>query len=585
MSTAPPPPRLPARGPAARRVRTALAALASAAVLAVATACAGPPRGGGDGVGASFALSAGTPKARGEIDSFSWALYAEPPTLDYTVAFDYPQNTILSNVCESLMRWTPGLTLEPGLARRATNPDPLTWVYDLRDGVRFHDGRTMTAADAVFSLERQRDPGNAAAWAQNFQNVASIRATGPLQVTVTLTKPDSQFNQYMATAAGVVASAAGIKAAGEDYGTSGGLACTGPFTLGEWKKGQSLELDRFDDYRGTAKAKAGAKAQAVAQAGAQAGAKAKKVVFRFLTDPSARTNALLSGEVDGGYLIPTESYGRLKNSGVGTLYFGEGLSTVNLGITNMKGPLGDVRVRRALSLALDRTGFVTAGLGGAGAATGSLTTRAAWAGASPEVRKTAFAGLTPAPDRDLAKARELVKEAGVGGRTITVATSAIGQDVSLLATAVQAAGTQIGLRIDLKSVAPNAFTALFTDPEAREGIDAFPLTYYDSITDPLDFLTNFRTGAYLNFAGFSDKRYDALVEQATASYDTEQRLRIASELQRMAADQLPWIPVAEWPTALFLNKRITGAPTTIAYMYYPWAADIGAAPAAEGSTP
>ncbi|MGW3394373.1 ABC transporter substrate-binding protein [Streptomyces hydrogenans] len=557
MSTAPPPPRVRRRRP----VRTALAALAAAALLAAVPACAGPPGSGGGGE--AFALSAGTPRPQGEIDSFTWAVYAEPPTLDYTAAFDYPQNTILSNVCESLMRWTPGLTLEPGLAEKATNPDPRTWVYDLRRGVRFHDGRTMTAEDVVFSLGRQRDPANAAVWAQNFQNVADIRATGPLQVTVRLKKPDSQFPQYMATAAGVVASKAGVLAAGDDYGTSGGLACTGPFTLGDWQKGQSLELRRFDGYRGPR-------------------AKAGKVVFRFLTDPSARTNALLSGEADGGYLIPTESYGRLKDSGVGTLYFGEGLSTVNLGITTMDGPLGDVRVRRALSLALDRAGFVQAGLGGAGTATTSLTTRAAWAGASPAVREAAFAGLPPTA-RDIEKARALVEEAGATGRTLTVATSSIGQDVSLLATVVQAAGSEIGLKVELKSVAPNAFTALFTDPEAREGIDAFPLTYYDSVTDPLDLLTNFRTGAYLNFAGFSDRRYDALVEQATATYDKDRRLGIEAQLQKLTAEHLPWIPVAEWPTALFLNKRITGAPTTIAYMYYPWAADIGAA--AAGAAP
>lgn len=392
-----PPPRVFRRRPGpfrgrsvpATAARAALAVLSSCAVLA---ACAGPPRDGTDGPGSSYALSAGTPKPKGDIDSFTWAVYAEPPTLDYTVAFDYPQNTVLSNVCESLMRWTPGLTLEPGLARKASNPDPTTWVYDLRSGVRFHDGRTMSADDVVFSLGRQMDPNNAAAWAQNFENVASIRRTGPLQVTVKLKKPDSQFPQYMATAAGVVASRAGVTAAGKDYGTSGGLACTGPFSLGAWQKGQSLELDRFDDYWGTR-------------------AKAGKVVFRFLTDPSARTNALLSGEADGGYLIPTESYARLKGSGVGTLYFGEGLSTVNVNVTDIKGPLGDVRVRKALSLALDRSGFVKAGLGGAGSVTNSLTTRAVWAGASPETRKAAFAGLPPT-DRDIEKARELVQEAG-----------------------------------------------------------------------------------------------------------------------------------------------------------------------------
>ncbi|WP_328941460.1 ABC transporter substrate-binding protein [Streptomyces sp. NBC_00250] len=542
------------RGRPAGRRRAAAAALLTAAALVA--ACAGPPKGG-ESTG-DFTLSKTTPAAKGEIDSFTWAVYAEPPTLDYTVAFDYPQNTILSNVCESLMRWTPGLTLEPGLAEKASNPDPKTWVYDLRRGVRFHDGRTMTADDVVFSLGRQTDPDNAAAWAQNFQNVASVRKTGPLQVTVKLKKPDSQFPQYMATAAGVVASKAGVEAAGKDYGTSGGLACTGPFELGTWNKGQSVELDRFDGYWGK-KAKSG------------------KAVFRFITDPSARTNALLSGEADGGYLIPTESYARLKGSGVGKLYFGEGLSTVNVNITNMKGPLGDIRVRRALSMALDRSGFVKAGLGGAGTVTNSLTTRAAWAAGSEQTRKNALEAL-PKVTPDIEKAKALIKEAGATGKTLTVATSSIGQDVSLLATAVQAAGAQIGLDIRLKTIAPNAFTALFTDPEAREGIDMFPLTYYDSITDPLDLLTNFKTGAYMNFAGYSDKKYDEGIDRAVSVYDPDKRLAIEADLQKHAAEQLLWIPVAEWPTAVFLNKRITGAPTTISYMYYPWAADVGSAP-------
>ncbi|MEV7420557.1 ABC transporter substrate-binding protein [Streptomyces sp. NPDC089919] len=556
MTTSPP---RPGRRPGAPRRPGRPAVAAATAVLtslALLTACAGPPKGKGGGV-SDVHLSASTPAARGEIDSFTWALYAEPPTLDYTVAFDYPQNTVLSNVCESLMRWTPELTTEPGLARKATNPDPLTWVYDLRPGVRFHDGRTMTADDVVFSLGRQTDPDNAAAWAQVFRNVAAVTKTGPLQVTVKLKRPDSQFPQYMATAAGVVASKAGVQAAGKNYGTAGGLACTGPFTLGTWAKGQSIELDRFDGYWGR-------KAQS------------KKAVFRILTDPSARTNAMLSGEVDGGYLIPTESYARLRDSRVGTLWFGEGLSTVNVNITDMKGPLGDVRVRRALSLALDRQGFVKAGLGGAGTVTNSLTTRAAWLGAPERTLKTAFDGLPPT-GQDLAKAKALIQEAGATGKTLTVATSSIGQDVSLLATAVQAAGTRIGLDIRLKTIAPNAFTALFTDPQAREGIDMFPLTYYDSITDPLDLLSNFKTGAYMNFAGYSDKGYDRLVDQASAAYAAGPRAEIEAKLQRHAAEHLLWIPVAEWPTALFQNKRITGAPTTIAYMYYPWAADVGAA--------
>ncbi|WP_329312791.1 hypothetical protein OG723_05950 [Streptomyces sp. NBC_01278] len=110
----------------------------------------------------------------------------------------------------------------------------------------------------------------------------------------------------------------------------------------------------------------------------------------------------------------------------------------------------------------------------------------------------------------------------------------------------------------LKTIAPNAFTALFTDPQAREGLDMFPETYYDSITDPMDLLSNFQTGAFQNYAGYSDPAYDDLVSKARAEYDPARRTAAAAQLQKKAADQVLWIPVAEWPTmvALFMTVNL-----------------------------
>ncbi|MFC5185496.1 ABC transporter substrate-binding protein [Actinomadura harenae] len=525
----------------------ALRASALALVL-LAAAC---DSGGSSGGGTGFALSPSTPSAKGDIASFSWGLYAEPPGLDYATAFDYPQNEILSNVCESLMRWTPQLTLEPGLAQEVRRPDPLTFVYRIRPGVRFHGGGTVTADDVVHSLNRHRDPAVGSTWVSAFEHVASIAKSGPLEVTVKLKSPDALFPQWMATSAGTVASARSLKSEGTRFGTPDGkVDCTGPFTLGRWNKGHSIEVDRFDGYWGRR-------------------ARSGKVIFKIITDENARTNALLNGDTDGGYLLNPNSYAKLK--GGGGLYFGRGATTVNLNVTNLKGTLGDVRVRKALSLALDRKGFVKAGLQGNGVPTSSLVTKDVW----PQ-GVDGGTGL-PSPETDIAAARRLVQDAGAVGRTVTVATSQIGPDVSLLATAVQAAGTRIGLKVDLRTVAPDAFTALFSDPKAREGIDAFPETYYLSVTDPLSMYRIFRTGQFENYQGFSDPAYDRAVDAADTEYDPVKRARLTQEVQRLESRQYLWIPVAEYPMSLFLNKRITGAPTSIAFMYYPWAADVGAA--------
>lgn len=130
--------------------------------------------------------------------------------------------------------------------------------------------------------------------------------------------------------------------------------------------------------------------------------------------------------------------------------------------------------------------------------------------------------------------------------------------------------------MEIRTVAPDAFTALFSDPEARKGLDLFPYTYYLSVSDPLSMYANFRTGQFENYGGYSSPRYDALVDEATAQDDPAARGVLTARLARMAADEAVCLPVAEYPGAVFLGRRISGAPTTISYMYAPWAAEVGA---------
>ncbi|MFJ9076082.1 ABC transporter substrate-binding protein [Streptomyces sp. NPDC102278] len=540
--------------PIPSRRRPAGTAAAVLALILTGAGCAAPA---GDAGATAIHLSTTTPAARGDIDGFTWALYAEPPVLDYLYAFDYPQNTVLANVCESLMRWTPQLTVEPGLAEKASNPDPTTWVYDLRPNVRFHSGATLTADDAVASLNRHLDPELGSYWVEDFKNVDSIEKTGPLQVTVHLKTPDALFPQAMANSAGTVANAATMREQGRRFGTAdGGLDCTGPFTLGKWEQGASLRLDRFDGYRGER-------------------ARAGHVDFVFLPDSAARTNALLTGEVDGSFAVPPESLSRLRAADNGTVHQGQSLTTVNLAVSDLGGTLSDVRVRRALMLALDREGFAKGAMRGAATPTGSLVVKDVWRGIPEGPVARELAGLPPVK-RDLTEAKRLVDEAGARGRKVTVASSPLGPDVALLATAVQDAGRRIGLDMEIRTVAPDAFTALFSDPEARKGLDLFPYTYYLSLGDPLAMYGNFRTGQFENYAGYSSPEYDALVDRATAEYDPATRGVLTARLARMASDAALCLPVAEYPGPLFLNKRITGAPTGISYMYAPWAAEVGA---------
>ncbi|MFI6938713.1 ABC transporter substrate-binding protein [Streptomyces sp. NPDC050418] len=542
------------------RMRRTVSLLACTAALAVTvSACSGASTPRQAEGGEDYEVTPTSAPAAGDIDSFTWSLYAEPYTLDYALAYDYPPNSVLANVCEQLMRVTPDLKIEPGLAASYDRPDARTLVYSLRENVTFHDGTTMTADDVVASLKRQMDPATGSPWASSFKNVKSIEKTGALEVTIRLSKPDVLLHELMAASPGTIESAAYLKRAGKDYGTAkGGVNCTGPFALDRWDRGNSVTLKKFDGYwdRGLM-------------------ARSKSVKFTFIEDAAARSNAFLSGTADGGYMVPSSSLAQLRASKKGKVLFGPNTAAADLAVLDFKGTLGDVRVRRALSMALDRKAIIKAAAGGVGVPAKAPAARGAWA-LLPEKAKEHYDSL-PDPVHDVEAAKKLVEEAGANGGKLTIATSSIAPEISVLANAVQAAGREIGLDVQLRSVSPDAYSSLFVDPAARKGLDLVITNGYDNTPDPLEFYQYLRTGDFGNYGKYSNPEYDAAFDRANAEPDAAKRSDLTAGLQKIAVRELPIIPVYEAPYSVFLGNRITGAPTGIAQLYYPWAATIGAA--------
>ena len=545
--------------PGARRRTTRLTAIVAGglgAALAL-SACTAPEPDSAAAPDWEYTTETGAPS--GDIDSYSWVSYAEPYSLDYAYAFDYADNQVLANVCESLLRLNPDYTLSPGLAESFAHPTPETWVYEIRDGVTFHDGTPLTAADVVASMNRHLDPAVGSSWYSVYQNVVSIEQTGDRQVTVTEASPDSQFNLAMGGSAGVIDSAATLAEKGADYGNStGGVNCTGPFSFGEWKSGESLTLERYDDYWDDSLR-------------AQSG----EVKFVFMNDANARVNALKSGDVDGGWMLPYEGIAQLKSAATGDVYFGLNTAVSSLIVSNLEGPLGDARVRKALMMALDREGIVEAASKGYGEVTNALTTESVWVGASEQGLADAFEGLEEYP-YDVAAAKQLIEEAGATGEEIVLATAPISSDFAVIAQATAAAAESIGLKATIETVTPNAYTALFSDPAAREGVDLFYTVWYLSSPDPLEMYSVLRTGEFSNYGNWSNPEFDQVVNEAIAIDDPAARSEKTAEAQRIANEELPWLPISTGPMSVFLGERISGVVPSIAFLYYPWAATIGA---------
>ena len=225
-------------------------------------------------------------------------------------------------------------------------------------------------------------------------------------------------------------------------------------------------------------------------------------------------------------------------------------------------------------MALDRKNIIKAAAGGVGVPAKAPAARGAWA-LAPEKTAELF-DTQPEPVYDVAAAKKLVQEAHATGRTITIVTSSLAPEISVVANAVQDAGRRIGLDVKLKPVSPDAYSSIFVDPDAREGLDLVITNGYDSTPDPLEFYQYLRTGDFGNYGRWSNAEYDVAFDRANSEPDPAKRAELTAKLQKIAMDELPIIPVYEAPYSVFLGKRITGAPTGISQLYFPWAATIGA---------
>ncbi|MBN9613242.1 MAG: ABC transporter substrate-binding protein, partial [Actinobacteria bacterium] len=176
--------------------KRSLMLLGAVTVAALAhTSCAGggggKTGGGGSGLGVDLNnLATTTTPGTENVDRVTWNLPYEPLSLDPMLTFNYAENTVDANLCDSLLRMNPDLTTGPGLAEKVDTPDDTTLVYTIRDGVKFWDGTPLTPADVVYSIDRQSGANNADSYySEYFTSVKSVQQTGAHEVTVHLSKP------------------------------------------------------------------------------------------------------------------------------------------------------------------------------------------------------------------------------------------------------------------------------------------------------------------------------------------------------------------------------------------------------------
>jgi peptide/nickel transport system substrate-binding protein len=430
-------------------------------------------------------------------------------------------------------------------------------VFTIRTDATFHDGSPVSTDDVLWSMQRHAAEG--ADESDEYANVTAMEKTGENEITVTLAQRDAIFIQAMAGNGGMVLNPRVVEAQGAEFGAPGTPdACSGPYTLGEWQPGTSLTIEKAENYWDASRE-----------------VLADEVVFRW-ADQSAVVNALTAGEADGSYLDSPASAMPLQS--VESVSLAQGPSTnAWVLLATERGALADERIRQALSLALDRAGVAEAAFGGLAQPSKTPIGSGAW-GYEADAFAAAYEALEGAPDspseRDLETAKQLVADAGAPTEPISIASD--GSSVrNVISNALVAAAESIGLEAEIVTIPSAQYGDFYSDEEVRGKADLFSDEYYISKNDPVGFYKNGASTATVNFVGFSDPEYDALVKEAFAATDDAERAELAIELQRRWVEATPWVPVAQSPATVAFSSKLTGLPSSAAYLYYPWAADLG----------
>jgi peptide/nickel transport system substrate-binding protein len=422
-------------------------------------------------------------------DTLTLGMVLEPPVLDPTAgAASAIREVVLDNVFEGLTRVGPKGEVEPGLAESWTvSPDGTVYTFALHSGVKFHDGTPFDCKVVQFSYGRAVAPDSVNAQKQLFAPIASVTCPDPLRAVVTLKRPSSAFLFDMGWGDAVMV--APNSAATNKTDPVG----TGPFRFKRWVKGDRVELERNPDYWGQS-------------------AKLNAVTFRFISDPSAATAAMMAGDIDAFPNFPApETLAQFQHDARFTVDVGNTEGKTIVALNEARKPFDDPRVRRALTYAVDRKALIAA-LGGYGAPIGSHYVP----------QDPGYIDLTGVYPYDPAKAKQLLAEAGVKpGTQITVmlpppSYARRGGEV------IAAMWQQVG--IDAKLV-PTEWAQWLDQVFKRADYDATIISH----TEARDLDIYARPKYYFNY---HSPEYDALYQRYATAIKPDEELALVGDLQR-----------------------------------------------------
>ncbi|SEI62075.1 peptide/nickel transport system substrate-binding protein [Deinococcus reticulitermitis] len=440
-----------------------------------------------------------------------------------------------NQIYDTLTKVKPGSTsLAPGLASSwFANPDRTVWTFNLRRGVKFHDGTPFNADAVVFNVSRWWDPaapdrGQKAweSWLLIFgaakgegSALRGVRKNGEYQVIFTLTRPLANFPEMIGANFFGIASPAAVRKAGATYGTpAGGAVGTGPFRFQSWVTGQQVNLTANTAYWGS-------KPQV------------ERLVLRSIKDPSARLNELKAGTVDFACDLNPESLRAVRDDKNLAAVLRPSFNVGFLSLNTRQEQLRNVKVRQAIRLALNRRAIAEAFWGDLGVSDDSfLPPPLAWANS----KKVTPVGL------NVAAAKKLLAEAGYpSGFTLDLWYMPVSRPYfptpKPIAEAMAADLAAIGIKTNLKT---EDWAKYLEDRNKAPGFDMYMIGWTGQFGAPGNFYDSFYGPGGVKDSNFDSPQVQALLTRASGAKTRGQQAALygqVHELTHAAAVRIPII--------------------------------------------
>ncbi|GGB54041.1 ABC transporter substrate-binding protein [Virgibacillus dakarensis] len=467
---------------------------------------------------------------------------ADSIQLDPSKITDGESIYVTNQIYDTLVRYKEENTeVRPALATEwNVSDDGLTWTFQLRDDVKFHDGNDFSAEDVVYNFERWATSAEFIYYGYMFGAseddlggiIEKVEATGDYEVTITLSEPNAPFLQTLAMPPFGIASPEAVEKYGEDYFKN--PVGTGPFVFDEWVPDDSITVTKNDDYFGEV-------------------ANVEKVIFRTIPDNGARFMELQSGSIDMMTGLNPQDIQTAEDDENLQIIRRPSMNVSYLAMnTEKEGPMSEKLVRQAINLAIDKEKLITL-YEGIGKPAKNPLPPSLW-GYNDDIEDYGY---------DVEEAKKLLAEAGYAdGFDTNLYIFSNPRDYmpqpKVTAQAIQEMLKEVNINVE---IVENDWDTHLAATENGEHDMAF-LGWTGDNGDPDNFLyvlldkDNAKMGSAGNIAFYKSDELHDLLKQAQTEMDQEKRTELYLQAQELIHEDAPWFPIAHTTPPIAASKKV-----------------------------